>query len=203
MTEARLSRRRSRSGFVMVLFVAAAGVLFWTWTSIHRSSAAFADQETFAGNHLGTGTVDVEVGAETVRFEAENMAAGDVATGQLQLLNSGSFPIRYTLSVTTAGGPLGDVLELAAWTGAPGCTDEPPTGSAIWRPALGDSWAADRVAAAPLAAAEPQGARLAPDDSRLLCMRALLPLSAPSSVQGERLDLVITVTAEHDVDGAP
>ena len=194
MTTTDFDRRWALSGLLLALFLGALGVLAWTWTATERSSAAFADSEVFSGNHLGAGTVDISIGDDTVRFAAVNMAAGDVATGQLDLINGGTLPFRFTLSASTDGSQLGDVLELVAWTGAATCTPAPPTSAARWWP-LGASSLDPETGRL----ATPTSGALAPGASSLLCMRAELPLSAPSSVQGQRLDLLVTVDAEHDV----
>lgn len=194
MTATDFDRRWALSGLLLALFLGALGVLAWTWTATQRSSAAFADSEVFSGNHLGAGTVDISIGDDTLRFAAANMAAGDVVTGRLEVLNSGTFPFRFTLSASTDGGPLGDVLELVAWTGTPTCGVAPPGSAARWWPlrATSPDPETGRVAT-------PTSGALAPGESSLLCMRAELPLSAPSSVQGQRLDVFLTVDAEHDV----
>ena len=197
MTTTDFDRRWALSGLLLALFLGALGVLAWTWTATQRSSAAFADSEVFSGNHLGAGTVDISIGDDTVRFAAVNMAAGDIATGQLDLINGGTLPLRFTLSASTDGSQLGDVLELVAWTGTTTCTPEPPTSAARWWPlgATPPEPETGRVGT-------PTSGRLALGESSLLCMRAELPLSAPSSVQGQRLDLLVTVDAEHDISAS-
>ncbi len=194
MTTTDIDRRWALSGLLLALFLGALGVLAWTWTTTQRSSAAFADSEVFSGNHLGAGTVDISIGDDTVRFAAVNMAAGDVATGQLGLINRGTLPLRFTLSASTDGNRLGDVLELVAWTGAATCASAPPTSADRWWPLRATSPDLETGGAE-----TPRSGGLAPGESSLLCMRAELPLSAPSSVQGQRLDLLVTVDAEHDI----
>ena len=120
---------------------------------------------------------------------AEIGRKGRKRTGSLMTL-----PFRFTLSASTDGSQLGDVLELVAWTGAATCTPAPPTSAARWWP-LGASSPDPETGRV----ATPTSGALAPGESSLLCMRAELPLSAPSSVQGQRLDLLVTVDAEHDV----
>lgn len=193
MTPDTTIRRWAWSGFVLALFTLALGVLAWTWIAMQSSSATFADSEVFADNHLGAGTVDVSIGADTAAFAAVNMAAGDVATGRLEVVNNGTLPFRFVLSAATDGGPLGELLDLVAWTGTPGCGTNPPSAVVLWRPL--------QVAPTPetIRAPRPASGALAPGESSLLCMRGELPVSAPSSVQGQRLDLHLTVSAEHDV----
>jgi hypothetical protein len=192
MTTADPLNRWAWSGFLLVLFAGSLGMLTWTWTTIQSSSANFADTEQFAGNRLGAGTVDIAVGDDTVGFAAVNMAAGDVATGHLEVSNGGTLPLRFVLSASTGGGPLDDVLELVAWTGTSSCPSIPPDSADRWLPLTAASPESD-------VSATPASGELGPGESSLLCMRAVLPLSAPNSIQGQRFDMVLRVDAEHDI----
>ena len=192
-----LVRRWAWSGLVLVLFAAAVGVLGWTWTGAKSLSAAFADTETFGVNRLGAGTVDIAVGDRTIGFAAVNMAAGDVATGQLEVVNGGSLPLRFVVSASSNGGPLSNVIELVAWRGSSECASAPPRSAARWRPLIDPVPGANASPSGP-----PTAGRLAPQETSLICMRGELPRSAANSVQGQRLDLLITVTAVHDLDDA-
>lgn len=190
---ARPDRRRQRrlTALVVVAFLSAVGVLTWSWASLRTSSASFADTEVISGNRLGAATLDVAVGGATVLFSASNLAAGDRVAGQLVLENRGSLPFTYRLSSTSNPGPLRDVIDIVAWTGSGGCAAAPPVGAVRWRPL-------DEPTEAP-GVSGPSVGRLASGQSRLVCLAADLPLSAPSRVQGRRLDLIIGVTAEHDL----
>jgi hypothetical protein len=194
---ARSSHRLWSSG-VVVCFAMAALTLAWLWGAMQGSSASFADQETIAGNRLGAGTVDVAAGDDTVVFAATDMAAGDVAAGQLEIVNRGTLPFTYSLAATVGDGPLLDVLDLVAWAGDSTCRgDAPPSSAESWRPLvepLGTLGAAR--------GSGPTIGRLAPGESTLVCLRAELPLSAPNRYQGERVAMVIAVDAEHDVEAA-
>lgn len=185
-------RRTRTSLLVLSLFAAAIASLMWAWASVQTSSANFGDQETVDGNHLGTGTVDIALGDGTVKFDVASMAAGDIESGQLELTNAGTFPLRYSVTASTGGGPLAGVVEVSVWlrTSAT-CADRvPPTGTWV-RP--------DGLAGSPGA---PSARALAPGESDVLCMLGRLPLSAPSSVQGQQLDLNVLVTAEHDLEAS-
>jgi hypothetical protein len=194
MTTSYVDRRELRTLIVVAVFVAAIVALVWNWNSTQTSSAAFADREVFDRNHLGAGTVDIALGDDTVGFTALDMAAGDVATGQLELLNSGTFALRYTLSASTDDGVLGDVLELRAWLGSSGCGESPPVEAQVWLPL---------VDGAPIAsdARGPTAGQLTPGASDVLCLAAGLPLSLPNSMQGKGLDLTLSVHASHDIGG--
>ena len=190
--EATATQRGAMSAVVVVLFVVASGVLGWTWGSMSASSASFADRQVFDDNQLGTGTVDIALGDDTVDFVAMNMAAGDATAGQLELLNNGTLALGFTLSATSNDVTLADVLDLVAWSGAPGCSERPSSPGELWRPlADGDN--------PPPGDAAPSSGRLAPDESLIVCLAGDLPLSAPNSIQGQRLDVRITVRAEHDL----
>lgn len=183
------------SGLVVGLFAVALAVLAWTWTSTQNSSAAFADSAVFERNHLGAGTVDVSVGDETIAFAAANMAAGDVTTGRLEIVNGGTLPLRYALSASTNGGPLVGVLQLVVWRETDRCSGAPPNAATRWRPLVDEATESDESPDD-----DPTGGRLAPGQTSLICMRGELPLAASSSAQGQRLDLLLTVEAVHDLD---
>lgn len=179
---------------VVVVFIAAAGLLVWTWLEIDRSSASFADREEFGTNRLGAGTVDVAFGDGTVAFAAVNMAPGDVADGRLELVNRGTLAFRYSLSSTVGEGPLLSVLDLTAWRGDGTCADLPPADAIQWRPLVDESGRSG--------VSSPTVGRLAVGASQLLCLSARLPISAANRFQGERLQFMISVTAVHDVEPA-
>ncbi len=187
----RAARAMVLSALVVVVFVAAAGTLTWSWSSLRSTSAAFADHEVVSGNRLGAGTLDIAAGDDTVLFTATNLAAGDRATGQLVLENRGTLPLVYSLSATATAGPLRTALDIVAWNGASPCPASPPSGSPIWRPLVDGARASEP---------RPTDGRLAPGASRLLCMAATLPIDASSDAQGQRLDMLIGVFAEHDPD---
>ena len=128
------------------------------------------------------------------------MAAGDAATGRLEIVNGGTLPLRFGLSASAPDGPLRGVLELIAWRGTSTCASEPPASVVTWRP-LADT----ALQTGATTSGSPTSGRLAPGESVLVCMSGSLPLSASSSVQGRRLDLLLTVDAVHDIDasGAP
>jgi hypothetical protein len=186
------TQRSIWSCVVVLVFIAAAGFLVWTWLGIDRSSASFADRQEFGTNHLGAGTVDVAFGDDTVAFAAVNMAPGDVADGRLEVVNRGTLAFRYSLSSTVADGPLLGVLDLVAWRGDGDCAELPPVGAVEWRPLVDAAGVAE--------VSSPTLGRLAPGTSQLLCLSASLPISAPNRFQGERLQFVVSVAAVQDVD---
>ncbi len=185
-------RRAVSSLAVLALFAAATGFLAWSWATVQTSSANFGDQEVFDRNHLGAGTIDIALGSDTVKFDVVDLAPGDVRAGRLELTNQGTFPLRYTVSASSTGGPLADVIEVALWlrTGANCAQQVPPAGADTWR-------RPGRLATAPII---PTARSLAPGESDVVCMLGRLPLSASSSVQGQQLELRVVASAEHDLE---
>lgn len=182
--------RRERIALVIASFVLALIGLAWFWLTLQPSSASFSDQEVLAGNRLGAGTLDISIGNETVRFAVSNMAAGDRATGQLQVENNGTLPLTFTLTSFATATPLRDALDIVAWSVDGACTAVPPGSAELWRPLGGPD------TSNPLAVS---GA-LAVGDSQLICMSAQLPIDIGPSAQGQRMDLLIGVNAIHDIE---
>lgn len=182
--------RRERVALVVASFVLALIGLAWFWLTLQPSAASFSDEEVIDGNRLGAGTLDISIGDETVRFAASNMAAGDQATGQLLLENSGSLPLTYTLTSFATDSPLRTALDIVAWRSVGACTANPPATAELWQPLL----AAEDANAAAVSSA------LAVGESQQICMSARLPIDVGPSAQGQRLDLLIGVNAMHDVD---
>jgi hypothetical protein len=179
------------SALVLIVFLASAGTLTWSWSTLQSSSAAFADDEVVSGNRLGAGVLDIAVGTDTALFTASNLAAGDSVSGQLVLENQGTLPLAYSLSATAAASALRDALDVVVWVGGSTCGPTPSNGIGTWRPLVDGARASEP---------RPTDGRLAPGASRLLCMAATLPIGASSAAQGQRLDMLIGVFAVHDLD---
>jgi len=183
-------RRRRETAFVVVAAAVAVAALLAMWVSLRPSSASFSDTETIGRNRLGTGTLEIAVGEETMAFSAINMAAGDRVSGELVLENQGSLPLRYELSSFAPRSLLRDTLEIVAWTSTGPCRSTPP-GTGVWDVLAVSAPGAGRAVS--------EGAPLAPGASDLVCMSAYLPIAAKSELQGQRLDLIIGIEAVHDV----
>lgn len=182
-------RFRQTAAIVAAALVAGA-CLAWSWATITTSSASFADQEVVSGNRLGAGELDIAIGGEAAVFAVNNLAAGDTATGELVLLNAGTLPLTYVLSSFAPAGPLRDAVDISAWNGIGACETSPPAGAAVWRV----------LDAAPATPASPVAGALLADARQLVCLRAHIPITAPTEAQGRRLDLVIGVEARHDIE---
>ena len=86
---------------LLLLIIVLAPVFLWYQSQ--RSSAAFADSEVLATNHLGAGVLDLAVGEKTLTFEANNLAPGDTVSGQLELVNAGTLPIVLEVAANSDG----------------------------------------------------------------------------------------------------
>ncbi len=186
-----IERRTALTAAVVVAFSTSVVLLVWMWTSLTPTSAAFAGQVVVEGNRLGAGELDIAVGTSTVTFAADGLAPGDRANGQLVLDNEGTLPLRYELSSRTVASALRDVIEITAWDADDDdCASSLPPDRPTWEPLRSGGDALDT----------PRVGRLAPGESRLICMTADLPVTAPTSVQGRRMDMTIVIDAVHDIE---
>lgn len=181
---------------LLVLLAVSVPLVVW-WVS-DRSSATFADSEVLDANHLGAATLDLEVGNEIADFTAENLAPGDDVSGQLVLTNAGTLPLRYGGTAVSSGGVLAEWLRFELWptTGicAPGQAGE----------RIVDDLLLPTSPTTLLELSAGAGSRsfqlLLPGESATLCLGASLPLSAPNEVQGRRLEVTLTLVAEHAIN---
>ena len=180
---------------LLLLIIVSAPVLLWYQSA--RSSAAFADSEVLATNHLGAGILDLEVGEETVTFEANNLAPGDIVSGQLELVNAGTLPILFEVAASSDGDLLADWLRFDLWQSSSMCSPEdtdPPFVSDVVltrSPAVlfGSSVGTDSL-----------DAQLAVGENAIFCLGSQLLLDAPNNVQGHRTEIDLVVYAVHDIE---
>jgi len=172
----------------------------WLWWRASQTAAAFSDSEVLESNHLGAGTLDLEVGEDTATFAVENMAPGDVLSGQLELMNAGTLPLTFVVSGTSDGDELASWLRFDVWRS-----------DAICRPDSPGVLIASDVTLTPRASiligdvadvTSSPAARLAVDESTIVCLGAHLLLEAPNAVQGRRSEVDLVVSAVHDLEAA-
>lgn len=165
-----------------------------------RGSAAFGDAEPVGRNRVAAATLDIAIGERTVPIRADGLAPGDSVAGTIDLVNAGTIPLRYSVSVsgTTSNG-LGAWL---TWSFAPaperGCpsaetwaTDPPPGALTV----EGGRFTAG--ATVPLL----DGRVLDVGEGELLCLTADFALGAPNAVQATTTELVFAVAAEQLAPG--
>lgn len=195
MTAAAPTHRESRSvvAVAVLAVLAAASAPVWILVLSGDSGANFADTEVFDRNRLGAGTVDVEVGETTSSLGAEQLAPGDVVTGELELTNVGTFPVRVGVDASLEGDALADWLTFDFWLAAASCASEAPTPRNLL---LGP-------AATSVIAIDAGSTGIAPDEAVRLCVEARLPLEAPNEVQDQAVGLDLTINAVHDLEAGP
>ena len=179
---------------VLLMVVSTPALLWWRGS---RSTAAFADSEVLETNHLGAGTLDLEIGPETVTFHATNLAPGDVVTGQLELISVGTLPLTFVVSARSDGGILAQWLRFGLWQSNAICRPD-QVGSLIATDVL---LTPDSTILAGSPGAGSNGASsLAPGETSRFCLGARLPIDAPNDVQGQSAAVDVVVDAVHDLE---
>lgn len=190
-------RRRVTIVAVALLLLLVVSTPLLLWFNSSRSSAAFADSEVLATNHLGAGTLDLEIGEKTMTFDAKNLAPGDTVSGHLELVNAGTLPIVLEISGTSDDDLLASWLRFDLWQTASTCSPAD----------LDPRFASDLVLTSrPTVllnvAQQPSAdhARLAVGQSAVFCLGARLLLEAPNDVQGRRTEIDLAIHAIHDIE---
>ena len=91
------------------------------------SGANVSDAESIGLNRLGAATLDIEIGSEAAPMVAENLAPGDVVTGEVEVINAGDLPLRYAVTASSDGGDLGGWLRFDLWATDTACASGPGT----------------------------------------------------------------------------
>lgn len=165
------------------------------------SGANVSDAESIGLNRLGAATLDVEIGSEAAPMVAENLAPGDVVTGEVEVINAGDLPLRYAVTASTDGGDLRDWLRFDLWATDVPCASGPGAAALIGQSiALTDPTMV--LVGDPATGGQPGDRGLAPGTRELLCLRATLPLDAPNTLQGASLTFDLVVDAEHDLEAS-
>jgi hypothetical protein len=166
----------------------------WILVLAGESGANFADTEVFEPNRLGAGTVDIERGKTVRSLGVEDLAPGDVVTGDLELTNTGTFPVLVGVDAAVEGAALGNWLTFDFWLASASCAAEAPSPRNLL---LGPSFRT-------VIDLDADGARtLEPEAMVRLCVEARLSLDTPNSVQQQAVDLDLTIHAAHDVEARP
>lgn len=193
MTEENLPQPHLVAIALAVLALLAAIVPVGLWWMASTSTASFADAEVLEANHLGAASLDIVVGSDSAVLVAGNLAPGDVVSGQLEVTNAGTLPLRYGIKARTGGGLLRDWLVFELWEGENLCRPGNPIAPVVSGVKLSST---DTT----LVSVGEAGLMLGPDESAVLCLGASLPLAAPNDVQGQRLDVELIIDAEHDIE---
>ncbi|MFN3255498.1 MAG: hypothetical protein ACE37B_07365 [Ilumatobacter sp.] len=167
-----------------------------------RGQASFGDSVSVGQNRIGAATLDIEIGERTVPLRADALAPGDVVAGSIELVNAGTVPFRYSVSVRSDDGSLGEWVTwlfqapsgatcptVATWRTTP-----PADAIAVTGDRLGDG-VLDLVGSSSVGA-DPGDRVLDVEASETLCLAARVDIDAPNSVQATTTDLRLTANAE-------
>lgn len=189
-------RRRSLLMITAAIMLLVISTPLFLWYRATTSSAAFSDAEVLEKNRLGAATLDLEVGDGSARFEASNLAPGDMVSGQLELVNAGTLPLLFELRGVTDGDLLGEWIRFEIWTQSSDCSVQDTA------PRVATDLTFGTASEIPVAASSPAAAqgRLAAGERRTLCLGARLLLEAPNQVQGHRTEIDLVIDAVHDIE---
>lgn len=198
-------KRRVVIPILLAFFVAALVGPVALIVGTERGQAAFGDSESIGVNRLSSATVEVEIGPSSVVISGENLAPGDRAVGSIEILNTGTLPLRYAITSDMSADPLSAWLVWDIWKGSSrGTCDNAPTSietladGLAFRPAGGiDTPVVGDVAVG----LDPGDRILEPGAAETLCVAVVLDLQAPDSVQNRRVEQQFTVVAEQHTDG--
>lgn len=205
--------RQILAGGVVVLGLAAVAGPVAILLSADRSQAAFSGQVEVDGR-LTSASVDVAPGERTVPITVGALAPGDRATGTIEVVNAGSLPLHYALTVQPSGAPVESWLRWDLGLGDPsrGCgralsSNGVPADARSSDTLLSDTTFAGRapltVFGSPEPGFDPGDRVLAPGQRELLCTAVTLPLGAPDEVQGATVTPGFVLAAEHHLEVQP
>ena len=209
-----MNRRRLNSPMLVLVLLAILALPAGIAVVSVGSGASFADNESFTGNRLGAGSVDIAIDdaiavsggdADQTRssdpsvFSASNLAPGDHLTGALSVSNQGTLPLRFwvTAKATTSSGDLGDWLLFDGWVAADCRTGRERADQTFGTNVVLGSQYARLIGEATGSDGE---LRLEPGDDLVVCIGAHLPLAAPNEVQSASVEVELIVAAQQAVD---
>lgn len=197
-------RRRFVIPLLIAFFLAALAGPIALIAGIERGQAAFGDSETLGVNRLSSATVEVEIGPASVALSGENLAPGDRVVGSIQVVNSGTLPVRYALISEASADPLSSWLTWDVWAGSSAATcgtDQVPDDGLANGLALASADASVVPVLGDVAIGLDPGDRtLDPGAAETLCVAVQLDLGTPDSIQNRRLQQEFVVVAEQHTD---
>ncbi len=198
--------RRKAVRTALILAIIALGVPLSLSQLGSTSDARFGASEQLGPNQLAAATLSVSPGRGTVNLTVVNMTPGDTARGRLDLVNSGSLPLRYALSVsvgTSSPGSvlLADQLQIQIWE-ATTCGETPPTSQSVLTEerSLGQ---ATVLFGDPETGQDPGDRFIDVGGSDTLCYLVSLPLGTPNGAQSQVVTQSLIVNAEHALPDEP
>ncbi len=179
---------------------AAAALAALAFVGIGLSTALFTDTQTLGSNDMTTGTVRLGTTPNTAALSAGNMAPGDDVFANVQVDNTGSLRLRYSMSASADdpdGKGLRTQLTMRVYSGVtPGncAASDVSSGTLEGGPTTLNN-------PVNLFGNNNQGAQagdrsLSASSSEDLCVRVTLPLSTPTAYQNATSEITLTFDAE-------
>lgn len=161
------------------------------------SLALFTDSEEVTGNAFTTGSVDLTATPVTAVVTAAGMAPGDQVTAPLDVANTGTLELRYSMTSSTTEDALAAELQLTVKEGVTACDDAgwAADGTTLYSGVLG-TMAGSLVIGDPAQGTQAGDRVLAAGASEVLCVNVTLPLSAGNSAEGLSTTATFTIDAE-------
>ena len=176
------------------------------------SGAIFTNTQTVAGNSFTAGSVQLATTPNTSAFSVTNMAPGDVVYKNVNVANTGSLALRYSLTDNLdASGNTGlaagaTPLQMAIKTGltAAQCNAETGTGDSTWTSgssvytgAIAPNGAsAANIIGDPTTGQQSGDRALAAGANEDLCVQVTLPFAADNTYQGKAANVDFTFLGE-------
>ncbi len=189
-----VARRRRFVATSTIIGLAAIGVTSLT------TNALFTDQDDPSQSGFVSGTIDIATSATDFTVAAGNAAPGDHYYAPVEVTNSGSLQLRYSISLAGVGAPvLLDNLTYSVATGLTPAACAAQTGPPVTANVIGSAV----LGSAPLhwignnAAGSHTGDRqLNAGASEILCVGLSFALAAPDTVQNEAASIDFDFYAE-------
>jgi predicted ribosomally synthesized peptide with SipW-like signal peptide len=175
------------------------------------TGALLTDSDQISGNTLSTGNVDIAASPATAVLTAPGMAPGDVVAAPLTVSNSGTAPLRYSMSSVTSEDLLAGGLAFEVRTGVSNgkCTGLSYTsgttlGTNVYGPGVLGAVAGVKVIGDPAQGAQSPtnggvvsaDRTLASGASESLCLIVKLPTTAPNALASKTTTATFTLNAE-------
>lgn len=188
-------RKRKKAKHHLAAGGVALAALAMTITGVMTSGALFTDSKTVTNNVFSTGTVALTA-AKPVNLSASGLAPGDVTFGYINVTNTGSLAMRYSIQnslVTNTNGVASHLNIQMKKTTQANCT---VAGFAAGTALINSTLGASALLGNPAAGAHAGDQTLAAGATDGLCFRIELLTSAPNTVQNSSANSTLTFSAE-------
>lgn len=186
-----MNRRHLIGPAIAVLLIGATGGSLY-------ASGAFKETTSPGPSVLAAGTVDLKAATAGTALTMTDMLPGDRVTKPVTVTNTGTLPMRYSVTSTTTEAVLAAQLDMVVKVDVTHCTDAGfgIDGTAVYGP--GDVGAtAGMSLIGDVATGEQAGDRtVAPSTTQVLCVQVTLPANSNNTFQGLSTTTKLSFVAE-------